>query len=249
MAKSWIGACNMESNMARKKRQRTIIVLGMHRSGTSMLAGSLQEAGLALGEVVTEAPHNAKGNRENRAIMFMQEDLLKSNGGSWDNPPAAVRWRQLHEAVRDLFIGSFKNVAIWGFKDPRTLLTIDGWLQVLPNAELVGIFRSPEHVALSLHRRDGMTVEKGLDLWRIYNERLLHLHDHESFPLMEFEANACQLTHRLTDLVARLDLPIRDYQPRFFDDSLRTKETQQIPVPPRVEQLYHSLRERVRRGR
>ena len=67
--------------------QRSVVILGMHRSGTSVLAGSLQEAGLVLGDVVTQAPHNKKGNRENRAIMFMQEDLLQSNGGSWDNPP------------------------------------------------------------------------------------------------------------------------------------------------------------------
>ena len=40
--------------------QRTVMILGMHRSGTSMLAGSLQEAGLALGDVLTEAPYNPK---------------------------------------------------------------------------------------------------------------------------------------------------------------------------------------------
>ena len=67
--------------------QRPIVMLGMHRSGTSVLAGSLHEAGLALNDVVTQAPHNRKGNRESRAIMFMQEDLLKCNGGAWDDPP------------------------------------------------------------------------------------------------------------------------------------------------------------------
>lgn len=48
----------------------TVLILGMHRSGTSCLAGSLQEAGLYLGEVNTAAPHNAKGNRESRDCKF-----------------------------------------------------------------------------------------------------------------------------------------------------------------------------------
>jgi len=45
----------------------TVAILGMHRSGTSCLAGSLQELGLYLGEVYDQNPHNPRGNRENAA--------------------------------------------------------------------------------------------------------------------------------------------------------------------------------------
>ena len=109
---------------SRLHRQRAMIVLGMHRSGTSMLAGTLEEAGLTLGDVVNQAPDNAKGHRENLAIMSMQEDLLQRNAGSWDNPPETVSWGRLHRAVRDLFISSFRSSKVWGFKDPRTLITL-----------------------------------------------------------------------------------------------------------------------------
>jgi len=43
-----------------------ILILGMHRSGTSCLAGCLEEAGLYLGDVNLKAGFNKKGNRENR---------------------------------------------------------------------------------------------------------------------------------------------------------------------------------------
>ena len=66
---------------------QSILILGMHRSGTSCLAGSLQEAGLYLGEVNTTAPHNAKGNRESRTIVALHDGLLQANGGAWDAPP------------------------------------------------------------------------------------------------------------------------------------------------------------------
>ena len=45
-----------------------VIVLGMHRSGTSLLTGSLEAAGLHLGEVNNAARYNPKGNKENESI-------------------------------------------------------------------------------------------------------------------------------------------------------------------------------------
>ena len=69
-----------------------VAVLGMHRSGTSSLAGSLEEAGLHLGEVVTRADHNQKGNRESLAMRDLNDRLLEHNGGAWDRPPPALAW-------------------------------------------------------------------------------------------------------------------------------------------------------------
>jgi hypothetical protein len=216
----------------------------MHRSGTSMLAGSLQEAGLVLGDVVTHAPHNRKGNRENRAIMFMQEDLLMCNGGTWDDPPETIQWGALHTAVRDLFVAGFQDEQIWGFKDPRTLITLDGWLDVLPDAEFVGIFRHPARVAFSLERRDHFSLEKSFRLWQVYNQRLLHLHQVHSFPLIEFHKDVDVLQGKLHHLIGLLKLPYRPRLLTFFEDVLRQKELMQQPLPADVQHMYQELRER-----
>ena len=53
-----------------------LAVLGMHRSGTSALIGSLQAAGLHLGKHNTWNAHNLKGNRENNDIVQLHEELL-----------------------------------------------------------------------------------------------------------------------------------------------------------------------------
>ena len=208
-----------------------------------MLAGSLQEAGLVLGDVVTQAPHNRKGNRENRAIMFMQEDLLRCNGGSWNDPPETVRWGELHKAVRDLFVAGFKEERIWGFKDPRTLFTLDGWLAVLPDAECVGIFRHPTFVAHSLNRRDGFPLEQGLRLWQIYNQRLLCLHREHGFPLIEFHQDAAVLCSQLQHLTAVLDLPAKHRALAFFEDALRQKSPIAVALPADILDVYNELRE------
>lgn len=83
---------------------RAVIVLGMHRSGTSSLMGSLIQAGLHVGQVNLSAPHNRKGNREYGRIVALHGNLLQSSGGSWDEPPLTVTWEKAHTAEQDVII-------------------------------------------------------------------------------------------------------------------------------------------------
>ena len=115
------------------KPERVICILGMHRSGTSCLMGSLQKAGLYLGKVSTWDLHNKQGNREHPDIFELHEDLLASNGGSWNNPPERVIWSEHHLDWGRRIIAGFSRSGNWGFKDPRTLLTLDGWKSLLDN--------------------------------------------------------------------------------------------------------------------
>ncbi|MFD2233067.1 hypothetical protein [Phaeospirillum tilakii] len=80
---------------------RTILILGMHRSGTSCLTGMLEQAGLPLGEVNTVSRHNRKGNRENNEVMRLNDAVLAASGGRWDQPPPALCWDDLHRAERE----------------------------------------------------------------------------------------------------------------------------------------------------
>ena len=71
---------------------RLICVLGMHRSGTSCVTGSLQQAGLFLGDCHTWNPHNTKGNRENQDFVDLNDAVLAFNNGAWDKPPKKSVW-------------------------------------------------------------------------------------------------------------------------------------------------------------
>ena len=115
--------------------QKVIMVLGMHRSGTSCLIGSLQHAGLHLGKHNTYNDHNLKGNRENNDIVALHEELLKDNGGSWKQPPPVTRWSEKHFKKAEKIIASYRHHTAWGFKDPRTLLVLDGWKQLIPDIQ------------------------------------------------------------------------------------------------------------------
>ncbi|MBK8507408.1 MAG: sulfotransferase family protein [Candidatus Competibacteraceae bacterium] len=211
-----------------------VLILGMHRSGTSCLAGSLEEAGLYLGEVNTAAPHNAKGNRESRAIMSLQDDLLRANGGAWDAPPARVIWSSEHRARRDAIIATYPNNLTWGFKDPRTLLTLPGWLEALPAVRFVGTYRHPLAVAASLNVRNGITLENSLALWMAYNSLLLDYHKRFAFPLICFDWPPRRYHQRLLTIAPALDLTVPATGFSFFEASLRKNAASENKNPVRL---------------
>jgi hypothetical protein len=220
---------------------RVVCILGMHRSGTSSLAGSLEEAGLHLGDVITEAPHNAKGNRENRRIMTLQDAVLAHSGGAWDAPPPALAWNDEHRAARDAILREFDGVPTWGFKDPRTLVTLDFWREVLSDIAFVGTFRHPELVARSLLKRNGGTRERWLELWAAYNERLLALHELHRFPIVRFDTDEAGYLRALRVVAESLGLALPT-SPGFFEPSLRHHvEAPSDDLPPRIAALYDRL--------
>ena len=227
-----------------------VIVLGMHRSGTSALTGSLEEAGLALGPVIESAADNAKGSRESRRLMTLHEDILVRNGGAWNRPVNNASWSPVHRELRDSVIESFQGVASWGFKDPRTLLVLNGWLTALPAARLVGIFRHPLAVAQSLQRRNDMPLDEALSLWIAYNRVLSWHHEHHGpFPLLEFSDDDRDFVGQTRELAAHLGL---DAPPEtFYDASLRqpvdldaVMSEERGPEMVRALRLLDTLRER-----
>jgi hypothetical protein len=227
-----------------RRPQRVIAILGMHRAGTSSLAGSLEAAGLFLGDVHGRGQWNQKGNRESRFLMKLHEDVLKANGGNWHRPPATVTWLPEHKARRDRYIRRRLGRPLWGFKDPRTLLVIDGWLEAIPDLEMVATVRHPLAVARSLQRRSGREpIEPWLDLWLAYSRRLLDLHGRHHFPIIDFDLPAEAYQARLVTLIEELGLQVPDVDDAFFEASLRHATADDELVPDEVGRVYRELRE------
>lgn len=247
-------ACESRLNELMPKNQpmpeppeRVIAILGMHRSGTSLLTGTLEECGLDLGDVNTAAPANAKGNRESWLLMALHEDLLRTAGGGWDNPPEhPVIWKPIHCDIRDVFIRSFAGSPFWGFKDPRLLFCLEGWLERIPKLEMVGVFRHPLEVACSLVKRTParITMEKALDLWLVYNQKLLLWQERFGFPLVEYDSDGQAFKESVAKLASALGLPneLPSERMSFFDGALRHHEADGSSLPPRVADVFARLR-------
>lgn len=227
---------------------RLICILGMHRSGTSCVTGSLQNAGLPLGDCHTWNPHNKKGNRENQAFVDLNDKVLLENGGAWNTPPEKVIWspEQLAEA-HALILQNMKQ-RLFGFKDPRTLLAVGGWKQAFPAIEFVGVVRHPIAVAGSLQKRSNMPEEKALALWYAYNSALLQEYKKRAFPILCFDEEEVEFLQKLEKVALKLSLPDVTPEQKFYDESLRTanNDKQQLnrALNCKVRRLYKDILKR-----
>lgn len=203
-----------------------VCILGMHRSGTSCLAGCLEERGLHLGEVVNAAAHNHKGNKENIQLRAINDDILSLSGGSWDRPPELLIWNDSLRRRRDEHIASYRTCKIWGFKDPRSLLTLPFWLEANPHVRFVGTFRHPCAVAQSLMRRPGLKPAiPALDLWKHYNLKLLEYVAQYQIPLVCFDWPTAAYVYALEKVARYLGLQNkRNTSFLFFEDNLRNND-------------------------
>lgn len=220
----------------------TVMVVGMHRSGTSFLTGSLQQAGLELGSISAWNPHNLKGNRENLDIVAFSDEVLERRGCAWDKPPSEpIEWAEEERAQARELIAGYADIPRWGFKDPRSLLLVEGWQELLPELQFVGIFRHPTAVAQSLAARGGMPEEQAFALWLAYNQRLLKLYRQSPFPLLCFDESEAQLHRKLGVILDELGLGQLGDE-RFFSAELKHHSHERKRIPMELERLYRELR-------
>ena len=217
----------------------------MHRSGTSCLAGCLENSGLHLGKVVERNWDNAKGNRENLEIRAINDDVIRLSGGTWDKPPGAIIWDASLAQRRDLAIEARTGIDQWGFKDPRTLLTLPFWLEAIPDMRLVGTFRHPLAAAFSMSERDNTEVCDALELWNIHNEKLLQYLSEFDFPVVCFDWPAGRYTQAIQSVAAKLEIRANAACPSdtFFEDTLRTSQNypKSLRMSTRTEAIYTQL--------
>ncbi len=156
---------------------RAVIVLGMHRAGTSALAGALAALGLPLGtRLVPAEADNPAGYFENADAVQAQDRLLLALGRGWDDlRPLPEGWldsepAQAAEAELAAWIeADFRGQALWAFKDPRTCRLLPLWRRLLARQGIEPAFvlslRAPDEVARSLQARDGLPAWYARLLW------------------------------------------------------------------------------------
>lgn len=147
----------------------------MHRSGTSITTGILSKLGVNVGErLIHSNIANPLGYFEDIDFFELNKEILRSAGGGWKSPPERdailIQENNYKKQIFDLV--SKKESELWGWKDPRTNLTIDLYLPFLTNPYFIVCHREPMAVAKSLEQRENLEVEDGIRLIKIYEERI-----------------------------------------------------------------------------
>jgi GT2 family glycosyltransferase/glycosyltransferase involved in cell wall biosynthesis len=158
-----------------------LLILGMHRSGTSALARVVNLLGAQLGSRLLEPQTgvNAQGFWEHADVVSGHEALLGDLDSAWyDVRPLPVNWedgaaaQRLEEHLARLLESDFSAHPLIAVKDPRLCRFVASWKRVLQRAgrraKFVLILRDPEEVVRSLHRRDGLDQSTVRMMWLVY---------------------------------------------------------------------------------
>lgn len=166
---------------------RSVLILGMHRSGTSCLARLLAAAGAAPPGATVRNWDNARGHFEALDLVRLDDDVLAESGGHWLAPPREVRWTSAHERERDRLLASTIDGRPALLKDPRALLCLPFWRASRVPFHAIGIVRHPLAVARSLATWRAMPIDEALALWCAHNRALLADQREHGGALVDFD--------------------------------------------------------------
>lgn len=236
----------------------TIVIAGMHRSGTSLTAALLAGGGIDMGaRLLGAARGNDLGHFEDLDFKELQARALEGWGiddsGFTRQPgirlPAGLRrWAERLVATR------LRAARPWGWKDPRTVLFLEDWTDLLPAAVHVVVFRRPWEVVDSLFRRGDDVFQFNppfaISVWVHYNRLLLNFVRRHPRRCVVFEV--CQIaTDPLVVSAAlrnRLGVRVGDpptvFEPRrlHVDDAAERADLVRAYAPEAFE-IYRSLQE------
>ena len=230
-------------------KSSVFIVTGMHRSGTSLTASLFQKVGVDIGnKLVGPADGNVKGHFENVDFVEFHKSVLRSQGidelGCTCENTISVA-TEFVEIAKKLITENQQTDKYWGWKDPRTALFWDFWLTLLPEANLICVYRSPWEVVDSLYRR-GTDVsllnnpEMAVKMWIHYNQQVLELY--KRFPDRCLLANVYAIGNNpelfINQVNQKFQVNLGAIPAENFDKSLLVNESKKTHKPSLIKQYF-----------
>jgi hypothetical protein len=171
-----------ESGVARSSLDHSsngIVILGMHRSGTSLLAQLLYHWGAFIDTAGMDESNifNPKGYWEPAPLVRFNDQLLSILQSRWSVPPrddakipmaAMARQDHLRQRAVDLLTAAYAGRKPWFWKDPRLAILLPFWKHFLGDVLYFVSLREPGDIARSLHSRDSISIPDSLLLWQKY---------------------------------------------------------------------------------
>ena len=223
---------------------KLVVVLGMHRSGTSLMTSGLSSLGVDFGgELMGASPSNPKGHWEDNDIVSLNNRVLNNSSMKWDSLESLqhVRWQDnqdplLLEGVQLIKSKLKHSEKVFGFKDPRTIRVLPFWFKVFELVEVVPkivfSFRNPVDVCKSLQKRDGKSIYESQLLWLIHNLDNLLVLDRANYKTIfvdfyDFCKNTKGELKRISKFLGlqTSEAAIHDFYSSFYDENLVSQKS------------------------
>jgi len=219
---------------------RAVLLLGMHRSGTSAVARGLGALSVYLGNDFLDAqPENPTGYWEDKRIVALNERLLGALKLRWDDTALidrrAFERRRVRALERDAvryLNRTFTSSPLWGFKDPRTIRVLPFWQEILRECAVADCYvvaiRNPRSVAASLFARQAMDADAAYRLWLVHMVPFFNDVIDKPFVVVDYDLLMRDPRTQLARIGRRLEIPfetgsgeIDRFDSGFLDASLR----------------------------
>lgn len=159
---------------------KQVVVLGMHRSGTSLLSNLLINMGVYMGhDFIEPDEYNPRGYFEDTDFVRVNKMILREFNASWNNPPTRKQLESIarmkpHTARIEHVIRHKESLEndVWGWKDPRNSLTAFLYHPYLSNPHYIVVKRQPQNVLKSLRARNPDSKNWGEQLIETYERHI-----------------------------------------------------------------------------
>jgi len=229
-----------------------VVITGPGRSGTSLVARTLEVCGLYLGtpqQLMPGALGNPDGYWEHTGIVAVNDAILEHFDAGWDISPIKPRWEDPvlndHREHAATLLNELAEHAHWGWKDPRMSFTLPFWHALNPGLKAILCLRHPAEVAASLHRYHHTSAAFGRKWWMDCVTATLDACHEKSLLIVDFNSlreiphhslrrlcNYCELSPDSETLGSAVALIKPSHQGHY--------ETP--PLPPPIETLYERLK-------
>jgi GT2 family glycosyltransferase/glycosyltransferase involved in cell wall biosynthesis len=231
-----------------KQNKDAVLVVGMHRSGTSVLTRGLKAIGVQLGDhLASSAEDNLRGFWEDKDVLAVNEKILRAVGRRWDSvSPVSLAslqdklFRPLRDEGKALLEERFGKESLWGIKDLRLSRSLPYWLPLIEEMgarpHLLLAVRHPASIAHSLAVRNGLSEEHSallclghwLDVLRSVDSINSLVIDYDDF-LEDGERYLVDIADWLgVEVSSEISTEIDDFSSNFLCKSLRhTRATEQ----------------------
>lgn len=220
------------------RKRQAILVLGMHRSGTSALTRTISLLGFGLPKTLIPASqYNERGFWETPLLVAFHDNLLESAGSSWDdwskfNPDwqASSFTSRFRKELQEIITSEFEEDHSFVIKDPRICRFAFFWINLLQDLKIKPLVvipvRNPLEVAQSLQNRNSFSHQKSLLLWlrHVLDAELYSRHTPRAFCTYESLLNDWRSAMKRIGLQVGVDWPRLSLQSEIeIDDFLSNK--------------------------
>lgn len=229
------------------------MVLGMHRSGTSLCANMLHELGVNIAEASGPSAANQRGHWERPRINDLHDAVLALFGRGWSTPAhhlalpedwwADPRLEPIRQRLRLYLERSMASERLFGFKDPRTSRLLALWPEIISQANLDPVYifcvRDPAQVARSIMERDSLAADQAAYRWLVYNAQAVQGVGAARVCVISYESWFTDAAATLNRLARFIGVPVRPELTGIVDAQLRHDAIADAPPTAAIAARLH----------